>query len=59
MSVCERLSYVEDTEYSETINKYTFVVRTYFREKDVLSIEDVVKSLVLEKTNRSFAYKEG
>jgi len=55
----ERLSYVKDAEYSETIDKYTFVIRTYFREKDVPSIEDVVKSLVLEKTNRSFAYKEG
>ena len=51
----EQTNYIKSDERRETVDTYTFIVCSYFREKDAQSIDDVIRSLVLERANCTFA----
>jgi len=55
MSEQEQANYIKTDEREETVETYTFIVCSYFREKDAQSIDDVIRSLVLERANCTFA----
>lgn len=47
--------YYPENEIEDKVEKYTFVVTSFFRKKDAPSVDAVISSLVCERAKRTIA----